>query len=73
MGFVDDMKKKAEALAAEHGDKVDGVIDKAADFADKRTGGKHGSKIDKAAGKAREVVDKLAANGGDDPPSRREP
>lgn len=73
MGFLDDMKRKAENLAAQHEDKIDGAIGKAADLADKRTGGKHAPKIEKAAGKAREVVERLATRGGEDPPSRREP
>ncbi len=74
MGFLDDMKRKAENLAAAHEDKIDGAIDKAAEFADKRTGGKHAPKIEKAADKARDVVDKLATKGGDDDqPPRREP
>ncbi|WP_189115405.1 antitoxin [Pilimelia terevasa] len=44
-GFFDKIKK----LAAKHDDKVDKVIRKAADEADRRTGGKYRGKIDKAA------------------------
>jgi hypothetical protein len=66
MGFLDKLKKstadvtdKARDLAAEHGDKIDDGIDKAADLADDKTGGKHTDKIDKAADTAKGLVDKV--------------
>ena len=55
MGFLDTIKK---ALRGK-GKQVDAGIDKAADFADDKTGGKFSDKIDGAAGKAKEIVDKL--------------
>jgi ABC-type transporter Mla subunit MlaD len=71
--LVDDLKKQASGLAekgkdllAEHGDKVNEAIDKAADFADEKTGGKHSDKIATAAEKAKDVVEKLAGEAGAD-------
>ena len=60
MGMFDKMKKKASDLAKEHGNTADDAIDKAADFADEKTGGKHTDKIDGAAEKAKDLVDGLA-------------
>lgn len=66
MGFLDkfkgraeEVKKKASGLAAEHGDKIDQGIDKAADMASKATKGKYDDKIDGAAGKAKNAVEDL--------------
>ncbi|CAM2771992.1 antitoxin [Prescottella defluvii] len=59
MGFMDSVKglvDKGQELAAEHSDKVQDVIDKAADIADEKTGGKYSDKIDKAAEAAKKVV-----------------
>ena len=55
MGFMDKIKKAVGGNA----DKADGVIDKAADLIDDKTGNKHSDKIDEAAKKAKGVVDKL--------------
>jgi hypothetical protein len=80
--IVDDLKQQAGGLAekgkdllAEHGDKLDGAIDKAAEFADQKTGGKHADKIDTAVGKAKEMLDKLGGDAGGDegPPSKNVP
>ncbi|MGB6056688.1 MAG: antitoxin [Microthrixaceae bacterium] len=66
MGFLDkfkgraeEVKNKASDLAAEHGDKIDQGIDKAADLASKATKGKYDDKIEGAAGKAKDVVEDL--------------
>ena len=56
MGFLD----KAKDALEEHGDKVDAGIDKAADIADEKTGGKYSDHIDTGADKAKEVLDGLA-------------
>jgi hypothetical protein len=56
MGFIDKIKD----AVGDHADKADGVIDKAADLIDDKTGGKHTDKIDSAAEKAKEAVDKIA-------------
>lgn len=55
MGFLDKIK---DTLSGNK-DKVDDGIDKAADFADDKTGGKYTDKIDQGAEKAKDVVDKL--------------
>lgn len=44
MGLFD----KAKDLAQDNADKLDGVIDKAADAVDEKTGGKYSDKIDQA-------------------------
>lgn len=63
MGFLDNLKDKAEDLAEEHGDKIEGGIDKVADIVDDKTGGKYSDKIESGAEKAKDVVEGL---GGDD-------
>lgn len=67
MGFLDkfkkqapDLKAKAADLAAAHEEKIEAGIDKAADLANKATGGKFDDKIDAAADKAKDAADKLA-------------
>lgn len=60
MGILD----KVKDLMKGKGDQIDSAIDKAADFADDKTGGKHTDKIDSVADKAKDVVDKLD---GDEP------
>jgi len=59
MGFLDKLRGKATDAVDKHGDKIAGGIDKAADAADKKTGGKHGKKIDTGADKAKDALDKL--------------
>jgi hypothetical protein len=63
MSMFDNIKDKAAEANREHGDKVDEGIDKAADFADEKTGGEHSERIDQGAEKAKEGLDSL---GGDD-------
>lgn len=55
MGFLDKIKD----VVAGNADKAGQVIDKAADLADDKTGGKHADKIDGAAEKAKDFVEKL--------------
>lgn len=55
-----DLARKAKDLAEEHGDKLDGVVDKVAEVARDRVDG-HDDKIDTAA-------DKLKGLLGTDPP-----
>ena len=50
---------KLKGLLKGKGDQIDSAIDKAADVADDKTGGKYTEKIDTAAEKAKDVVDKL--------------
>ena len=50
---------KLKDLVKGKGEQIDSAIDKAADFADDKTGGKHTDKIEGAANKAKDVVGKL--------------
>jgi uncharacterized protein YjbJ (UPF0337 family) len=50
---------KVKDLLKGKSEQVDGAIDKAADVADDKTGGKYTEKIDSAADKAKDIVDKL--------------
>jgi hypothetical protein len=50
---------KLKGLLKGKGDQASSAIDKVADLADDKTGGKYTEKIDSAADKAKEVVDKL--------------
>lgn len=59
MGFLDKFKKKAEDLAEDHGDKIEDAIDKVADVADEKTGGKYSDKIETGAEKAKDFVEDL--------------
>ena len=55
MSFVDTLKGllgKGREAASQNADKVHGAIDKAADVADSKTGGKYSDKIDKVIMKA---------------------
>jgi len=56
MGFGD-MVDKAKDLVGGNKDAVKGGIDKAADAADKATGGKATDQIDTGAEKAKDIVD----------------
>jgi len=60
MSFADTLKKlagKGETYAAKHPDKVRGLVDKATQAVNKRTGGKYSGQIDKAAGAAEQRLD----------------
>lgn len=59
MGFLDDAKGKLADAVDEHGDKIEGGLDKAAQFADDKTGGKHSDKIAGVSEKALDALDKL--------------
>ena len=61
--MFDKFKDKAEDLAAEHGDTIEDAVDKVADIADEKTGGKYSDKIEMGAEKAKDVVEDLADNG----------
>lgn len=50
---------KLKGLLKGKGEQLDSAIDKAADLADDKTGGKYTEKIDSAAEKAKDAVDKL--------------
>lgn len=57
---IGDFVDKAKDLASDNADKVKDGIDKGADFADEKTGGKFSGQIDTGAEKAKDVVDGLA-------------
>lgn len=67
MGLFDKMKD----LAADHADKLDGVVDKVADVVDEKTGGEHTDKIESAAEKAKGLLEDMGGEG--EPPSRLSP
>ncbi len=62
MGMFDDMTNKAKDLASEHADKIHDGIDKAADFADEKTGGRFSDQIDSGADMAKDQVEDLTDN-----------
>jgi len=59
MGFLDEIKDKASELASGHGEQIGEGIDKAAEVADKVTGGKFTGQIDSAAEKAKGLTENL--------------
>lgn len=70
MGFMDTLKDKlgmAKGKAAEytqqHGDKVDSGVEKAAQTADEKTGGKHSDQIRSGADKAKDAAHKMGEKG----------
>ncbi len=70
MSFLDKAKAKLTQAVDQHGDKIADGIDKAADVADEKTGGKHTDKIDQATGKARNALDNLDGKNDDIPPTK---
>ncbi len=76
MGFLDKFKAKATEAVDKHGDKISSGLDKAGEFADKKTGGKHHDKIEQAKAKGRDALDKLDGKDDDlpnDPPGSMPP
>lgn len=74
MGLLDKLKGakgKVGEKVAEHGEQIEGGLDKAAGFINDKTGGKHADKIEGATGKAKDALGKLSdrgdADGGDTP------
>jgi hypothetical protein len=68
MGIFDSLKKnlpglkdKVEDLVEEHDEQIKDGLDKAAEFADDKTGGKHHDKIVQGVSKAKDAVDDMAA------------
>ncbi|UWE11830.1 antitoxin [Actinacidiphila bryophytorum] len=71
MSFMDTIKDKlglakdkAGDMARQHPDKVDSGIDKAAQTADSKTGGKYSDKIDTGSDKAKDAMGKLGDKSG---------
>ena len=52
------LANKAKDLATEHADKIEDGIDKVAELADGKTGGKHSDKIDGAVDKIKGLIPK---------------
>jgi hypothetical protein len=67
MGFLDDAVDKAKDAVADHAEQVSDALDKAADFADEKTGGKYTDKIEGGVEKAKDALD-LDRPGGTDAP-----
>jgi hypothetical protein len=70
MSFMDTLKdkfamakNKATEYTQQHGDKVDSGVDKAAQTADKKTGGKYSDKISGGADKAKDTAHKMGDKG----------
>ena len=59
MGFLDKAKGMLTKAVDDHGEKIADGLDKAADVADKKTGGQHHDKIAGATDQARGALDKL--------------
>lgn len=53
---IDDLAGKAKDLLSEHSEQVDDAVDKVADIADEKTGGKYSDQIDQAAEKLKDVL-----------------
>jgi hypothetical protein len=64
MSFFDDLKGKAEELAGEHGEQIEGGLDKLGDLIDDKTEHQHSEHIDTGVEKAKDLLRGLAA--GDD-------
>lgn len=59
MGIGDSLKgivDKGKELAAEHGDKIEGAVDKAGDIIDQKTGGKYAETVDKVQDAAKKAL-----------------
>ncbi len=69
MGIFD----KAKKLAEDNADKLDDAVDKVADVADDRTGGKFADQIEKGAEAAKGLADKIGGGDEQEPPSRVSP
>ncbi|MFC9252385.1 antitoxin [Amycolatopsis thailandensis] len=54
----DELKNKATEALREHNDKIEGGLDKAADFAKSKFSG-HDSQIDSGVGKAKDFINKF--------------
>jgi MT0933-like antitoxin protein len=80
MGLLDQLKKnlpglkkKAEDLVEEHDEQIKDGLDKAAKFANEKTGGKHRDKIAKGVDKAKDAIDDMADQDGEPGAGPRKP
>jgi hypothetical protein len=60
MGFMD----KVKGMLGQHGDKADQGVDKAADTADSRTGGKHSDQIRTGADRTKDSLRRTSGDQG---------
>lgn len=58
MGFLDNIKGKAQKAADQHGDKITRGIDQAAAASDKKTKGKYSRHIGTGSSKAKEALER---------------
>ena len=56
---LEQYKKQAKDLAENHGDKIEDVVDKVADIANDKTGGKYSGQIETGTEKAKDFVEGL--------------
>ena len=66
MGLLDKLKGakgKVGGKVAEHGEQIEGGLDKAAGFINDKTGGKYADKIEGATDKAKDALGKLDEDG----------
>jgi antitoxin protein of toxin-antitoxin system len=73
MGFLDRFRKKSTDVVDAKGDQIGSGIDKAADVADDKTGGKHSAQIDKGADSAKDTLDSLDGKNDDIPDTPAQP
>lgn len=59
MGFLDRLRGKMTKAVDDQGEKIGGGLDKAADVADDKTGGRHSEQIDSGVDKAKDALDSL--------------
>jgi len=59
MGFLDNLRGKAQKAVDDHGDQIARGIDRAASAADKKTKGKYSRQIGTGTSKAKEALDNL--------------
>lgn len=58
--LADKATDRARGLAAEHNDKIDAKLDRAAGFIDEKTGGKYSDRIGTGIGRAKDGLDRFA-------------
>ncbi len=77
MGFLDNLKGKAQQLVDGNEQAIKDGIEKAGDFVDSKTGGKYADKIDSAQQGASNLVDKIDSKpntpAADEPPAGERP
>jgi hypothetical protein len=59
MSLFDKLRRKGTSAVDEHGDKIGQGIDKGADVADDKTGGRYAEQIDTGAEKGMDALDQL--------------